>query len=91
MPQSARLPKSGPARERLREAQAAESQAVARYFALAQRAAAAAATYAEAQGRVADAAADVVAVSGAQRALILLGLDKSELRSLTASRSAAAE
>ena len=72
------------ARERLRDAQAAESRAVARYLAASDKVAAVASELAGAKARLADALRAVIEVSGSPRAMVLLGLDRAGLRALTA-------
>jgi hypothetical protein len=82
-----RLPTDPVARERLREAQAAEARVVAAYYASAARLDTARAMLAEAESALASAVTAVVATSGAERATILLGLGKAELRhAITAAR-----
>lgn len=80
---SRKMPIDARARERLRDAQVAEARAVAHFFAQSDRVATAASGLAEAESRLGDAAASVVATSGAERAMVLLGLDKAELRAMT--------
>lgn len=91
MSSSRKKPRDPHARERLREAQAAESRAVASVYAAEAKVEAAIIkrdnARATADGWVADATdlrdqarADLVSVSGADRAALLLGLGKLELR-----------
>jgi hypothetical protein len=82
-----RLPTDPAARERLREAQAAEARVVATYYTTATRLDSARAMLAEAESELSDAVRAVVATSGAERATILLGIGKAELRhAITAAR-----
>jgi hypothetical protein len=75
-----RRPADPAARERLREVQAAETRAVAAYYFAAARADTAREVLSEAESDLAAAVRSVVATSGQERAMILLGLDRSELR-----------
>jgi len=82
----AKRPKDLCARERLREAQAAETLAVAAYYAAAEARAAVEAVIKEADEKVDAARARVVSVSGLSRAVLLLGEKPAALRRAVATR-----
>jgi hypothetical protein len=99
---SARQPRDVRARERLREAQLQEANAVAAVFAAQQvlqrvcakrdaAVAAANATVEQARESVSSAQGALVSVSGLNRAAVLLGVKTSELRAVSASRTARIE
>jgi hypothetical protein len=82
----AKRPKDLSARERLREAQAAETLAVAAYYAATEARAAVQAVIQEADEKVDAARARVVSVSGLARAVLLLGEKPAALRRAVATR-----
>jgi hypothetical protein len=82
----AKRPKDLCARERLREAQAAETLAVAAYYAAAESRAAVQAVIKEADAKVDAARARVVSVSGLPRAVLLLGEKPATLRRAVATQ-----
>jgi anti-sigma factor RsiW len=82
----AKRPKDARARERLREAQAAETLAVAAYYAATEARAAVEAVIKEADEKVDAARALVVSVSGLPRAVLLLGEKPAALRRAVAAR-----
>jgi hypothetical protein len=83
----AKQPKDLCARERLREAQAAETVAVAAYYAATDARAAMEAVIKAAEEKVDAARARVVSVSGLPRAVLLLGEKPAALRRAVASQS----
>jgi hypothetical protein len=83
----AKHPKDLCARERLREAQAAETLAVAAYYAATEARAAVQAAITEAEMKVDTARARVVSVSGLPRAVLLLGEKPAALRRAVATQS----
>jgi hypothetical protein len=86
----AKRPKDLCARERLREAQAAETLAVAAYYAATEARAALDAVIKEADEKVDAARARVVSVSGLPRAVLLLGEKPAALRRAVATRAGTA-
>src|SRR5438128_1321680 len=82
----AKRPKDLSARERLREAQAAGTLAVAAYYAATEARAAVESAIKEAEGKVDAARALVVSVSGLPRAGLLLGEKPAVLRRAVAAR-----
>lgn len=82
------MPTDAAARERLREAQVAEARAVAGFFAARGRVTAAASGLDEAERRLAEATGRVIAISGSDRAMTLLGIEKTELRAILTPKSA---
>jgi hypothetical protein len=97
-PRGSRMPRDTRTRERLREAQQRESESVAAvcaatdvlHKAYAKREAAIAAatsTVEQAQAAVEAAEATLVTVSGIDRAALLLGIEPTELRKITTTRT----
>jgi len=82
----AKRPKDLSARERLREAQAAETLAVAAYYAATEARAAVESVIQQADETVDAARARVVSVSGLPRAVLLLGEKPAVLRRAVAAR-----
>jgi hypothetical protein len=82
----AKRPKDLSARERLREAQVAETLAVAAYYAATEARAAVESVIQEADAKVDAARARVVSVSGLPRAVLLLGEKPATLRRAVAAR-----
>jgi hypothetical protein len=77
-----RLPSDPAARDRLREAQAAEARTIGEFYAAAERVRLAGEALAAAERDLGAAAAGVIAGSGPDRAAILLGMTPAELRTM---------
>jgi formate-dependent phosphoribosylglycinamide formyltransferase (GAR transformylase) len=80
-----RFPSDPAARERLREAQEAEAKAVAAYYSAAANVDNARFALAATEAEMGAAVRAVIAISGQGRALVVLGLDKADLRKAIAS------